>query len=467
MARKTPIQNSLQGRFHSTIAQSTRFRAEDQPPFGDQPKGRYARRGRREDYNINVSEGVELANRNPTRAGREIGYWKTRAQRGIKPGEPGPAIAELDEDIQRPRVSRTDTELIRRAQRERSWRSEPNVYRAERGQRKSAAGFIREDATPSHRDWIESQMQNPNSEFNQGLDLNKEKTGKYTSAQRRRLQRYTDALQGGASHQEALQQVRSTRLRESVGRPTQRVLSQRQSQARQVVSKTRAAGRPTRLSPTMSRADERTLGVSAGARPQLQDVKQRFPDLSEQEAIRVQQAGTELISQDMLANLKWAHETRRANLLGQKSGKVKEDPDKVTIFTTNLGHPTVSLPADSLVGQYIIRKRKSILGGAGVPSSQLKGKFPDAVRDAHIVDVATGASVGIKGSQGVFNSTGYRFGKRSSAGYGRPRPLGAHILYDSAGRPLYDAQGNIRYSEGATRPIDWTTPNVGFRVLIG
>lgn len=473
--RKAPKVANLASKFHHTVNQSTRFRAEgpDPEPYEQEMRrGAYRQSGQdiseREAYNIARAQWQERVQQRPEEAAKQGAYLQERSRRYVPSDVPGPAVAELDEEWIQPRVSSQDAAMARKAGREHTWQSASGVYRVRPQEKKSSGSFIKEELPPSHREWVNKQLQDPNSEFNRGLPPERIKTGKYTSGQRRRLQRYTDALQQGETHQEALDRVRRTRLRTGVGRPT--MTQARSQQAQKVIGRRKPAGREVQsrfrsLAPTPAQF---TFGIDASSRPGLDRIKKQFPDASEQEWLQIQQAGTELMAEELLLNQRWGHETRRAKLLGQQSGKVKDTSDKVTIFTTNVGHPAVSVPADSLVGQYIIRKRKSVLGSFGVPSRDLRGKYPDAVRDQHIIDVATGVSLGLQGRAGVVNSTGYRFNKRASSGYGRPRPLGASVLYDSStGRPLYDSQGNIRYSEGATRPVDWSTPNIGARILIG
>lgn len=202
----------------------------------------------------------------------------------------------------------------------------------------------------------------------------------------------------------------------------------------------------------------------------MENLRKRFPNASEYDLISYQEAQRTRAEDYMLeANERWAHETRQARVAG-KGGKANiEQNDRVVVFTTNAGAPTVAVPANSLVGQYVIKKRKRMVVDDKLASrTQVKGEFPRAVRDQHLIEVSTGVSLGIQGRVGLFHNTGWKVKNKRSKGYGKKAPLGAQVLRDSTGQPIYDKDGNVRYTEGYTRPFAaGTDRDVGLRIFIG
>lgn len=200
------------------------------------------------------------------------------------------------------------------------------------------------------------------------------------------------------------------------------------------------------------------------------DLKKRFGDeKSDADLVKYRHMQREAIFNDVLErNQRWAHEERSARMRG-KTGSEAGQEDRVVFFTTNLGAPAPSVPAGSAIGQYIIKKRKrAVVDDKLAPRSAVTGKFPEAVRDQHLMEVSTGIGVGVEGRAGVFHRTGWRKGSKRSPGYKKSIPVGTEILRDSLGRPVFDKDGNIKYTEGYTRPFSLgTTRDVGLKIFLG
>lgn len=190
------------------------------------------------------------------------------------------------------------------------------------------------------------------------------------------------------------------------------------------------------------------------------------PDISDAEIARMRDEEREVVTDDVLeTNSAWQHE--------EKARKFNTSPasegDKVTVFTTSLGAPSVSVPAKSFLGQYVIKKRKKlVVDDKQNTRYEVKGHFPAAVRDKHIIEAGTGVSLGAQGQYGFYKNTGVRRGTKRSKGYGMEVPVGATLVRDAWGRPVYDKDGTPRYTEGYTRPFAaGTKKSVGFRVFVG
>lgn len=209
-------------------------------------------------------------------------------------------------------------------------------------------------------------------------------------------------------------------------------------------------------------------GKQQQSAPSLEELKKAFPNLSEGHLMQLYLEGKEQVSQqNFKQNYRFSHEQRDARLSGNRSNHA-EPGDRVTLFTTNLGAPTVSAPSNSLLGQYVVKKRKAmVLKDKTATRQELKGEFPQAVRDRHLFEVSTGLGVGIQGRYGVFQQFGYKTPKKSSKGYNRSVPLGATVMRDNAGNPVYDAQGNVRFTEGYTSRFSSGTNQLGLKVFIG
>lgn len=210
-------------------------------------------------------------------------------------------------------------------------------------------------------------------------------------------------------------------------------------------------------------------GISIPGIDSLETLRKRFPEASQSDLVEYHEMLREKVDDHMLEqNERWAHETRQARVSGKRGSNIEGD-DRVVVMTTNAGIPTVSVPANSTVGQYVIKKRKKMVVDDKLATrNQVKGEFPRAVRDQHIIEVSTGITMGLEGRMGVFHNTGWRKGSKRSKGFGKRAPVGAQVLRDAAGQPIYDKDGNVRYTEGYTRPFSLGTDrDVGLRLFIG
>lgn len=204
--------------------------------------------------------------------------------------------------------------------------------------------------------------------------------------------------------------------------------------------------------------------------PNLDELRKEYPNATVRELLAFQDASRQTIQQYALeANERAAYESRMARVKGKGSGTNIEQGDRVVIFTTNLGAPAVNVPADSFVGQYIIQKRKRmVVEDKQATRREVKGQFPAAVRDQHLLEVGTGLSLGIQGRAGVYQETGWKYKNKRSKGYKNRVPLGAQVLRDRSGLPIYDEKGNVVYTEGYTKPFQAGTDKaVGLRIFVG
>jgi hypothetical protein len=174
-----------------------------------------------------------------------------------------------------------------------------------------------------------------------------------------------------------------------------------------------------------------------------------------------------------MADQKAAYETRQARIKGLGAGQNTEHgrQDRLVVFTTNLGYPTASVASESYVGQYIIQQRKKMVVKDKYTTpgrKDVRGRFPAAVQDQHLLEAGLGVSAGIEGRGGLFQETGWKVGSRRSKGYANKVPLGSQVLRDKSGLPIYDKQGNVRYTEGYTKRLSAGTDNqVGVRFFVG
>lgn len=313
-----------------------------------------------------------------------------------------------------------------------------------------------------------TEFEDPNSQLrkqlSQGLVMaGSSQTGKtYNSpGERDRQTKYMRARNLGATRDQAIASaLEDKRGRRVAGTVTttdlEKAVKERRTRAGTRVKGANLAPRPNEL----------TFGIDVPKVSSLTDLEKRWPGLSERDYVKLQQAERETIFDQFMKNRAWAHETRLAKMQGV--GRM-EGPDRVSVFTTSLGAPNVSVPSDSLVGQYVIKRRRRVAIESGLArASQMRGPFPEAVRDLHMIEVGTGTKLGAEGTAGLFHTTGWRVKSRKSKNYGKPVPVGASILRDNTGQPIYDAEGNIRYTEGATRPFSLgTNKDIGLRVFIG
>lgn len=407
----------------------------------------------REVYNTVRADAARTNASNPARVERDLAYYRTKSITGVED------LRHADTAEPPLKVRSAGVREAEQAFRQANWRK-GGTYRST--SRKTPARFLKEETPESHQKEVSRLLQDPNSPLRKGTT---------ESGSRNRLRQYTDRLQQGDSHEDALayasQAGGERRGRKATGRAT-------------APGRTRKA--PVRKSKFESAApkdNEMQFGISAPRADTLDELRGKMPNASDRDIVQVQQTQRQDIFSDMQTNVKWAHETRQANIedgqvdrkggMGKVAGEKSKEGDgsKVTFFTTSLGSPAPSVPADSLIGQYIVRRRVNMMKQAGVPASQLKGEFPRAVRDMHLLEWSTGVSLGAEGRAGVYKETGWRKNTKTSKGFNKPVPLGSHVLYDSQGTPLYDAQGNVMYSEGATRGARWDTPRVGLKIFIG
>lgn len=305
-----------------------------------------------------------------------------------------------------------------------------------------------------------------------------QRSHRYTSpGERDRQEKYIRARSQGATREQAVEVAladrRGRKPRESAGGDQlgkNFVAGNVTASQLQEYTKDRKVrmGRRSKTQSMAPRPGELTFGVRIPNVATISDLEKKFPGLSEADYVRLQESQRENIFDEFAKNQAWAHETRLAKMQGQ-IGRRSEGPNRLTIFTTSLGHPNVSVPSDSLIGQYVIRRRKNTLSKEKIASgAQLRGKFPEAVRDMHVVEASTGLSLGAEGNWGIFHKTGWRAGPKRSTGYGKPMPFGSNILRDSTGQPIYDNNGNVVYTEGATRRFRIGTPKeAGLGIYIG
>jgi hypothetical protein len=217
--------------------------------------------------------------------------------------------------------------------------------------------------------------------------------------------------------------------------------------------------------------EEFGYGLRGAAVPDLEELRKKHSNATDSELIAFRQEARETI-QNHMTDQRAAYETRQARVKGLGTGQNNEQSDeRVVVFTTNLGYPTASIAADSLVGQYVIHKRKQMVVKDKYTTpgrKDVKGKFPMAVRDQHLIEGGIGVSAGVEGRGGLFQETGWKFMSHRSKGYANKVPLGAQVLRDKTGLPIYDKHGNVRYTEGYTKRFSAGTDNqVGVRFFVG
>lgn len=451
---------SLGGKFLAGAAFTTRYRSEGRLSVDDDnPKsaggGHKGRKSRQEDPRFSKEIGPEVYTRakrkveqHPEAAAQEIARTRINKASGRYKEDPNKeSVTRADMGHEPVRINSGAQKEINEMMKEAHWKSDRGTYETPRP--KTARRFFADDLAPSHRKEVDRLLNDPTSNFNA-------KGNRYNNEAR-----YARWMQEGYSHDEAYRMLGEERR----GRP--------RSATQAGPSRTRTAGtkrnpsRKSRYESTAPTSKEFQFGVSARAIDSIEQLRRDNPLATEAELVRMRQTQREDHFAELLKNQKWAHETERANVLSEKGGKLKEDSDRVVFFTTNVGSPAPSVPADSLVGQYIIRKRKKMLKEAGVPKTQLRGAFPAAVRDMHLFERSFGVQYAIEGRHGTYKQSGWRYRNKTSRGYGKPTPVGSQIMYDSQGVPMYDEQGNIRFTEGATRGFRAETPLTGLRIFIG
>lgn len=466
--RRAPKGSEYGGRFIDGFSRAKPLRAYAEAPFGGRPKGpKGVGKSRKYDINPDVAQETYQSNLAAAKAGpirpEDYAYERTVRQLNIPRGE---GVRPTRDQTATPpmRVTSVGVRQVTRAEREGKWQTEAGLYqndpatRTRRARTVPVSKFVKEELAPSHRTWFDTAMNDPRSPFNAGLSMDNTTKGKYTPGARNRARLYVDALQRGASHQEAIRQIQTEKRGRKPG-TARRTTGLSKDQ--------RATGRKGKYESVAPTSRELQVGISAPRVDKINELRKKFPDATDKDLVRVQQNQREAIFDEFLRNQKWVQETRASQLKGDSNEKVNSN--KVVFFTTSIGHPAPSVPADSLVGQYIIRRRKKMLRKEGVARApELQGEFPDAVRDMHVVELSTGLSLGAEGRYGLFQKSGWRAGTKKSRNFGKPVPFGSQIVYDSQGRPMYDSEGNIRYTEGVTRPFKFeTTKDAGLRVFIG
>lgn len=330
----------------------------------------------------------------------------------------------------------------------------------------SAQQFLR-TLSPEESKWVQGQMDQANGLFF-GAKNNKV-PGAY-----RRWQRYVNARQAGYSDRDNISDWLKAdtrgRARTNPNRKdkaaTDKMIKDRYTKGIVKPEGTKPRDRYKSLAPSH---EDFGVGIRVPGIPSDRELKDAYPDKSDREIFEMRQSAIQSVD-ELMKNQREAHETRHAEVLGRSASESgANNEDRVVFFTTSTGWPAVSVGANSLVGQYIIKKRKKMVyDNRQASRAQLKGEFPAAVRDQHIIEVATGLSVGAQGRYGAFKHTGYRVGSKKSKGYGKVLPVGSQILRDSSGQPLYDRNGSVRYTEGFTRPFDIRPSNeVGLRMYVG
>lgn len=416
----------------------------------------------------------ERVEKRPHEAVARGAYYDTARRTGMIDPEGNPRLPRATMEQAPTRVSSGSVHGASMKAREVNYRA-PGIYQTDNP--KSSVHFMESEMPGVHRDEFQRELRDPEGAFRRNAPEGKEWDGSWPPPDwvRRRIDKYTSSLQEGEAHASALAHAASDRR----GRPSKtmggaKIGFEAGKTPTGLDSRDRAKpGRRTKYESATPRGSEYNLGVSQRRWEKASELGNRMPDLSDRELIMVQEAQKRDLYKDSLKNAKWTHETRRANLLGEndertgRGRRTEAKSDRVVFFTTNIGAPNPSVPADSLIGQYIIRKRKKMMLKAGVPKSRLRGEFPAAVRDMHVVELATGVNYGFEGMHGAFRRAGIRVGSKTSGSLEKPVPVGSQIMYNSQGEPLYDAQGNIRYTEGATRRFRWHSPDLGLRIFVG
>lgn len=334
-----------------------------------------------------------------------------------------------------------------------------------------------EKITPSERAWLEAQFEmGPDNNTGNRFVGAKGRDG--NSAAKRNFSRYTNLRQQGLSAKAALEHIQTdNRGRASY---TNSKISDKERGLRQEADDNleqrlnpRATGRSKKSQSLAPSHKDFKYSIEVPRISSPEEISKLHKDWSDADVARFREIERMKIQDHILSkNEAWSHETRADRLYKNpqfKDHNTELGHKRVVVFTTNLGGPNVSVPSESLAGQYVIKKRKKMLAdNKDATRYELKGEFPNTVRDQHLVEAGTGLSLGFQGRYGVFHNTGWKNSKKSSKGYGKAMPVGAQVLRDHAGRPVYDSAGNLRYTEGYTRPVAvGTSKAAGFKVFLG
>lgn len=395
-----------------------------------------------------------------------------------------PSWYEPANELNRATISRIDLEQARAAARklmpvtpQEKWKKTTSTTEG----RISTAKYLK--SLPPHvQARVEQDLGDPKSEFNKGLQMSESSARKNIRSHGagRRLDIWATRMQQGASYEDAvkglseenrgrggLKRGQITFADPNAKETKKPKVSPQDAQNLEVIKdRNRAKGRKDKYEKVGPTAREFSFGVRAPRPSKTSELEAAYPKATEKQLVEIRQGERETIANQFLQNQRFAHEQRRANFLQSDS---REGPDRVVFFATNLGGFAPSVPTNSLIGQYIIRRRKKMLLQNKVATKKdLRGRFPYAVRDMHIMEASTGVAAGVEGRAGLFQKSGWRRGGKTSRGFGKPVPVGTSILRDSTGAPIYDAEGNIRYTEGYTRPFQiGTDKEIGLRVFLG
>lgn len=368
-----------------------------------------------------------------------------------------------------------DLDLQTQMKNDRVWRSsERGLYDDIKGIKKASPNEILNQLPPGERQWVEAQTKDGGL-FAQGATKGATRRGGIADSTRKKRDAYLrsrvghNTLKGstggvGLTHQQALEYA----MRDNRGRPAKsRIPTQEE-----LYGPSGYGGRGSKYEPLAQKGRDLDIGSELGGkRVQTYDeIRQRKPNATPTQIVDIQNKQREDIGDQILRNQRWAHENKRAKFMEERQpGSSSQGPDRVTVFTTTFGKPEVSVPTDSLVGQYVINRRKAVARANNLaPKSQLRGRFPQAVRDLHVIEAATNRTVGAEGAYGLYKRTGWRVGQKASKYYAQPLPVGAQVMYNSSGTPMYDSQGRVRFTEGATRNFRWIpSKGVGYGVYVG
>ena len=361
-----------------------------------------------------------------------------------------------------------------------------------------SAGNIRRQIKaeqPSHDKWITEQLQDPTSSFYGADKAGRDDQGRSTWAARRRLENYLKLVAAGRSSEDAMNYLSqenrgapnatdTAKINRYSSEPDGKEAWMRKQATQDIQNRAKTGKSETQygLKDKYKSGDPGMEGFGVNIQvpgvDSIDTLRKRFPDLPEMDLIKYQETQRQTVYQHSLAaNERWTHELRAERLLGGKHALQNQGKDaqydngqagQVVVFTTNLGGPNLSVNSHSLLGQYVIKKRKKMVVDDKIASrGQVMGEFPSAVRDQHLIEVSLGGLGGAQGRYGLYQNTGWKKGSKRSKGYGKQVPVGSQVLRDSNGAAVYDKDGNVRYTEGYSRPFTVSTNTLGLRIFVG
>ena len=343
---------------------------------------------------------------------------------------------------------------------------------------KQALGILQKSNPDLHNWLVQEASSNPGSPFYGATQNPKGKNAPSTaSGARRRLETFLTAMQNGYSEKEAYSYAGNGEERRGQAPSRKAQITQRASQDMQqrILSgkSDSELGLKNKFADLAPSHEGFGMNIAVPGVDSFDTLAKKFPDWSEKDLLTYQQSQRQTAYEHTLSkNERWAHETRADRFGGGKDAlnqaSAEDRKNRVVVFTTNMGGPTVSIDAKGAIGQYVIMKRKKmVLDDKRAPRNQLGGSFPQAVRDQHLAEASLGGSLGAVGRLGMFQNTGVRVGNKSTKGFGKQVPAGSQVLRDSYGSAVYDKDGNLRYTEGYTRPFSASTNTVGLRIFVG